>query len=310
MRLDRPVGMIGDSIDEPSEVTVAMVQTCRNKRFKDFLKSRQVVIADEVHHLESDEWYGVMSQCTAPWRFGFSATPNLAGPGLRLLAMTGDIIFQRSTRDMIDRGVLAEPRLWFVPIDAPQLSSQTPFATVYKEAVVDNFSRNREVGEIAKRFRDEKKSCLILVNRIRHGQLLCDLLDRAGLKTAFVCGKVAQENREQIFHNLFSGKLDNVVAITAVVGEGTDLPELRALINATGGRGGGDASKEDVSGRTTIQILGRGLRRYPGKTVFDYVDFADQTHKFLRKASRDRLRTLRAEGYDEFIKFWDDYRSA
>ena len=99
---------------------------------------------------------------------------------------------------------------------------------------------------------------------------------------------------------------DNEQATVSIEGEGSDFPQLECLINATGGKGGGDASDSGETGRVTIQILGRGMRKHPKKKTFDYVDFLDNSHRFLKNASRDRISTLRSEGYTEFIDFWEN----
>jgi len=89
-----------------------------------------------------------------------------------------------------------------------------------------------------------------------------------------------------------------------------DMPTLATVINANGTRGGGSSrnSTEHEVGRGTIQFLGRGLRRAPGKETFEYVDFTDSSHKFLKEASRERVRALEDEGYASSIGYWGDRR--
>jgi superfamily II DNA or RNA helicase len=154
----------------------------------------------------------------------------------------------------------------------------------------------------------EKKPSLVLVRQINHGKQILDVLEQRSLKAGWITGKTPMQDREFQLEDLWAGNLDTIVAQAETIGEGVDLPPLRALINATGTRGGG-SSKEEETGRTTIQFMGRGLRQEPGKLYFDYVDFVDLGHRSTKRASLDRIDTLEAEGYGAFIRYWSDYQS-
>jgi len=303
--LNAPIGIVGDSKIDYEKFTVGMVQSCSSKKHREFLKTRQVVFGDEIHHLESDLWYSNFAACLAPYRFGLSATPELENEGLSLLGMTGDIIYQRSAKDLVERDVLCQPRIYFARVADTALSNRLDFKQVYKRGIVENSERNQKIVDIAKIFQLEEHNCLILVNRIQHGKELTSLLKRRSIRAKFIYGQTSKSVREASFSDLFSGKLDTVVATAPIVGEGVDFPQLRCLINATGGKGGGDSSS-DESGRLTIQIIGRGMRKHEKKDGFDYVDFLDTSHKYLKNAARDRLRTLRAEGWTDFIGYWEE----
>lgn len=304
-RLGHAVGIVGDGrYDLTSKVTVAMVQSLGTvlDKFQDV----QLLIGDEVHHLTSDQWYDNFAGLPAPYRFGLSATPTVVGEGLSLVAMCGDVISEVPIQMLIDRKKLVQPKIWFVTVDEPQLPKKAAFATVYSEGIVNNASRNTRVVQVCKQLQLQRKPALVLVKRINHGQLLADLLSYASIRTTFIQGSSSIEDRQASLAQLADGSLDAVVAMVEIFGEGTDIPFLRAVVNATGGKGGGNAAEGD-SGRLTIQILGRGIRTAPGKTEFDYIDFADRTHKMLKEASLARLETLEHEGYGDFIQDWSSY---
>lgn len=305
-RLQQPVGIIGDSECQYEPVTVATVQTLANHKHDDFLKTRRVLVADEVHHATADQWYDALSMIPAPWRLGLSATPQLDGEGLALLAMTGDVIYRVTSLELIARGVSVPPRIWIVPVPEPTLDEKTDHRTVYSQGVVLNPWRNNFIAEVAERFRDEKKPSLTLVHRIKHGKHLVAKFKEHGVKADLIWSSVSHEDRQKMLAKLWAGKLHGVVAIASTMGEGVNLPKLRAIINATGTSGGGNA-EEGETGRATIQILGRGLRKSDGKDHIDYVDFADMGHPSLRDASLSRLGTLKSEGYGSYVRYWKDY---
>jgi superfamily II DNA or RNA helicase len=314
-RLRVPIGLVGYGAFDIQDITVLMVQSSREYGEKDrprltkLVDDCEVVVGDEVHHLESDEWYKIFSHIKAPWRIGLTATPKLSGPGMSLLAQTEDIIIEITAWDLIERLVLVPPRIWLVRIEEPQLDRQIKWPSAYKLGIVHNDMRNTMIRLIVETFKQDDKPSLTLVSRINHGELLADKLTMAKLKVEWLSGKDSIKRRLDIMKKLEQRELDHVIGqATAGFGEGADYPFLRAIINATGSRGGGDASKDDDAGRVTKQILGRILRRYPGKYYADYVDFVDTGHSGLRSASKARVGTLRAEGYEPFIRPWSEYR--
>ena len=306
-RLQQPIGIIGDSECEYQDVTVAMVQTCGNRKHDDFLQSCQVVFGDEVHHLESNQWYNNFAAVPAGWRFGLTATPPpLDEAGMLLRAMTGPILFKITSLELIRRGVSVPPRVWIASPKLKKFPSKTSWPDVYMGGIVENHDRNLMIAEMVLRFREDDKPSLTLVHRLKHCDILKKMQDRLGLPTAIINGSVTQGKRDKILKDLVDRKLANVVAVAKTMGEGVNLPDLRAIINATGTRCGGNAS-EDATGRDTVQFLGRGLRTAPGKEYIDYADFADVGHRYLKRASLDRLGTLKQQGFGLFIERWESY---
>lgn len=311
-RLQQPIGIIGDGRVEPQRITVAMVQTLNKRKGEEAiertLQQAKVVIGDEVHHLESESWFGVFSRLTAPHRFGLTATACTDGAGISLIGMTGEIIAEINAKELIERGVLVQPKIWFTRVPGEGKIENAAWQTVYSKGIVHSVPRNEQIVHVARVFASEKKNGVTLVRRINHGNLLADMMCRGGVRAQFLHGKVSKDDRARMLDQLWDGKLDQVVAQDQILGEGVDMPLLATVINASGMRGGGSArnSAEHEVGRGTIQFLGRGLRRAPGKAFFEYVDISDRCHKFLSGAARERVRALEDEGYASWIGYWGD----
>jgi len=315
MRLGRKIGILGDQEEDLQEVTVCMVQTLASvfnkpgrENVRDWCRTCVGLIGDEVHHLESDQWYSAFWQFPAIWRFGLSATPPKPDAGgMYLQAMTGSQLCDIKAIDLIRRGALVQPRIWFCQIDEPVIDKKAEWPAIYSQGILKNEYRHNKISEAAAIFRTEGKPTLILVSRLGHGQAIVKACEDKDVRTGWVHGKVSQADRDTQFEDLLAGRLHAIVAMSETVGEGFDVPALRAIINATGTRGGGNA-KDDETGRATLQFLGRVLRPAEGKPYADYVDFVDVGHKALRKASLARIETLESEGYSDFIKYWKDYK--
>lgn len=318
-RLGQEVGYVGDSKSVIRDVTVSMVQTAANAiendtnpEFLEFLKSCELLIGDECHHILSDKTGPNQQQLVAeyvpaPRRIGLSATPSLDGAGLALLALYGPVIIDIPARVLIEGGYIHQPHIWIYKIDEPiKFSDEETYATLYREGIVHNDQRNKAIAEILKRFKRESRKPLVLVDQISHAKNVIHECATRGVSTEFINGKVPEDTRERMIESLRLGHIDALVAITETMGEGTDIPFLDVVVNGIGKSGGGDA-KKGISGRRTLQILGRILRKSPGKTRADYVDFADAHHKQLLEDSLDRVETLIQEGYSPYIKYWGDY---
>lgn len=317
-RLGVKVGFVGDGVIDVQDITVCMVQTLDNAdadRFtelRELLDRTEVLICDEVHHLASgsDLWYKNLYRMRAPWRYGLTATPEFEGPGIKLIAHTGGEIYRIEAPELVERGVLVPPRIWIDECEILGLDKKMDWRKAYKAGVVLNLARNRKIVGAAKQWGQvEKRPTIILVRQIQHGKTLMDMLCRERVTCDFIHGGVGETQRELVLSALKDGLLDVVVGQVEVMGEGVDLPWLQCGINAVGQRGGGDASdgSEGETGRQTTQILGRLLRRYPGKEHCDILDFADSGHKLLEKASLARIGTYVAQGHAERIQRWSDY---
>jgi len=323
--LQQPVGIIGDGIWEPARITVAMVQTLARKRSKkesaahwshfvkkraEFLNTRQMLIADEVHHLESKQWWELLNKIDTSYRFGLTATPCFHGSGMRLIAHCGEIVAAIDRVDLIERGVLVQPKLWYVRERETDVSDGE-WAAVYRDGIVENVNRNNLVYLVASTFAHEKKNSITLVRQIKHGRLLERLFTNRGLRCEFLYGKIPMEERRLVLGRLRDGKVDNVIAMDAIMSEGVDIPWLRTIINATGSRGGGSAgnSVEHETGRVTLQILGRILRAAPRKLDCEYVDFSDRSHPWLKRNSLQRAHALQENGYGPWMRHWEERTS-
>jgi superfamily II DNA or RNA helicase len=314
LRLGRKIGIAGDSELDIQDITIAMVQTATSclkngnlrPELRKHLKESEVIIGDEVHHLESDQWYDLFSELPAKWRFGLTATPDFKGPGLALCAMTGDVIDEVTVKELIDLGVCVRPRIWFAEHREPIITGKS-FQTVYSQGIVNNESRNELIKQIAWVLKEERKPTLTLVKRIVHGKLLSGIMSRAGIRAEYLHGDTPTEDRERWIQDLCDGSIDNLIATVDIMGEGVDVPRIRAIINATGSKCGG-SPQDGANGRLTIQIIGRGLRAHPTKEFLDYVDISDSTHKFLKAASLSRIETLESEGYSDYIGYWHEYK--
>jgi len=128
---------------------------------------------------------------------------------------------------------------------------------------------------------------LIVVNKIKHGLFLQEVLAKNKIDSEFVCGQDTDIRRIKIRKDFISGSIKILIA-TMIYKEGIDVPSIDVLVNAMG-------EKAPVS---ILQIFGRGLRKRPGKKTVPVYDFYDKSYKTLEEHSALRMSIYKDEGFN------------
>jgi len=314
-RLGVPIGKMGCGIVYPQNITVGMIQTVHRsyggtlKGMKDvdeddtvipkpeiirqFVERAECVIIDECHHVSSEIYNVVMRKCEkAFYRYGFSASPwREDNADLLLDAHTGSRCVSLSASELIRRGYLAKPTIYLCEFNHGRPSA-FGYAHMYDQQVVKNSFRNKLIIQAVLKALASKKSVLIAVTRIEHGQILEAMLKECVPgKIRFASGKIDSAERKQILKDLDAKKLDVVIA-TTVFGEGIDVPSLDVLINA----------KANQSSIESLQLVGRALRKTATKHNVTVVDIYDDHCKYLGKHSKKRLEIYKSEPEFDIVK--------
>lgn len=299
-------GVIGDSILQPRKgVNVAMVQTVaawlveplagdkspeadkqreRRRKMIDLLHKVEFVIGEEAHEAGGNSYYGILSHCVnAHYRLALTATPFMRDDGeanMRLQASFGAIGIDVSEELLIGRGILAKPYFKFLTTPTPSnLRKSTRWPTCRDIGIVENVGRNKLMVKEAVNLHNQNRSTLLLVQQKKHGGLLEEMLQAAGLKATFIFGDNDQFERDRSLQDLSNRNLDVLVA-SKILDVGVDVPALGGVIMGGGG-------KAEVGHR---QRIGRGLReKKTGANNCFVVDFLDEGNKILSSHAAMRL---------------------
>jgi superfamily II DNA or RNA helicase len=260
-------------------------RTRKGGRAQALLESVGGIIVDECHTVPAASTRAIVSMArNAYWRYGFSGTPLDRSDERSIFAVAalGPIIHTVEARTLIDAGVLAAPDIHLVQhehFDPPGGS----YSAIYSSCVVQDERRMRTVVEAV---RACEKPALVFVREIEHGKRVTEALTRAGVRAAFAWGSSSTDERTVLVRMLVAGTVDALVC-SVVFQEGIDIPELRGVVNASGGR----------SIIATIQRIGRGMRLSAGKTTFQVWDVLDLGQRWLVRHSRERSKAYKREGF-------------
>ena len=309
-------GVLGDGMWAPRKgVNLAMVQTLaprlalpnskdsaikqklqmtRRNNTLALLSYFELVIGEEAHEAGGNLYYEIMQHCkNAHYRLALTATPFMRDGGesnMRLQGSFGSIGIQVSEKLLIDRGILAKPYFKFHSTIPPLfLRKGTKWPSCYDIGIVENIERNKLIAYDALRASKSGLPAMILVQREKHGDILNEIMNKVGLKSAFVFGKHEQSQRQEALKDLSSGKL-NVLIGSTIFDVGVDIPAV-GLVGIAGG------GKAEVGHR---QRIGRGLReKKKGANICFISDFSDENNKILKDHASTRLEIVKqTPGFD------------
>lgn len=242
------------------------------------IKTGKLIIFDECHSASTESFKRLYSNLNPEFLYGMSGTPyRMEETDLLIKGLLGEIIFDISASELIDKGFLIKPTIKFFEVPKLYIENKT-YATIYKEYVVENPVRNKMIVSSTKKLVEAGYQTLVLFRQIAHGKNLLEMLHAQGVEAEMLSGNDKLEKREKIKERLLSGELKCVVA-SAVYDIGVDISSLNALVLAS-------PNKSLVR---ALQRIGRVIRSHPGKTEVRVVDFWDQA-LYLKNHSKRRYK--------------------
>lgn len=303
-RLGIECGIINADTFEPKDVTIAMIPTLYHRLRKgkkwveNYLATKvDCIFFDETHHLGSAEsWEKPAKKCNAYYRFGLSGTVLMKDEisNMRLIGQTGQVIIGITQQELVRRRLSALPIIRMIT-NKTILGDATDWnwRAIYRLGIEENALRNRIILNIIDTKMKEKKQTLVIVHTVRHANQLMRMM-QLSTKVKLITGAVEGQERVRLVKRMDEGKLLCIVA-TPVFDEGVDIPNLRCLILAGGGK----------SPIKVIQRMGRGMRRkLTGENVIEIYDFLDDGNKYVRRHAQQRKRVFHKEGFETEAFHW------
>lgn len=294
------VEMADSYADPESDIVVASVQTMQHPaRRERFDPSRfRLVIADEAHHTVSRQYMGILEyfgvlkgeRNRAPDRYlcGQTATPRRTDTrGLE--RVFSKIVFQRSIRQMIDDGYLADLHVYRVTTsaDISHVSRHAgDFSTAPLQRAVNTPERN---ALIVQKYLGLGKPlpALAFTVDVAHSEDLAQTFRHYGVEAYAISGKTPSKIRRELVAEYRSGEIP-VLCSCEALGEGADFPIATVGLMA----------RPTESSLKYCQQVGRVLRPWPAPEakadhtgyvkeyaiIFDFADFAGN-HRLFNSAT-------------------------
>ena len=278
------IGIISGRKFDIKDITIATVQSLNSKltKIQDYLYTVNFVIVDEFHKSAAESYQKVFAKLpNTKYKLGLTATPTRDdGKEPILKSILGEVIYKKTTQDLINSGFLVKPELNFIDLDV----KHDKFDEYHEEYDVTITKCNIRNNEILKIINDNPdKKIMILTKNIDHGRYLKDQIP----DSVHIEGSLSSKLRTQFYDNFTKSKLKVAIFTISIAAEGLDIPDLDIVIN-------GAANSGVVK---SVQILGRVLRKAEGKDKAVYYDFVDKG-KWTNKHSKNRMKAFKKEGHE------------
>lgn len=218
------------------------------------------ILVHNCHHSAAKSYRRVLDYFEPRLTLGFTATPN-RGDRVRLDDVFSRIIFQRDLRWGIENGYLADIYCLRVNIGYDLSAVRTRMGDYAPGELAEAMEGTADA--IAEAYRDYARGAtLIFAVNVNQAKEIASRIDGA----VVVTGETA--DRSSIIQAFTDGEIPCIVNCM-VFTEGTDIPRVETVIIA----------RPTQSEALYAQMVGRGLRLYPGKERLTLIDCVGVTGK-------------------------------
>lgn len=282
------------SRDTEDQIVLAGIQSVYSKAFE--FGARHLVIVDEAH-LIPDKEAGTYRQFLSDLRVscpqhrvvGLTATPYRLDSGMIYGggSLFDDVAIDVPVGDLINQGYLSPITSQPVTeIDTSGLHHRggefvkNEMESLFERSVVDAC---RETVEIANT--TGRKSVIVFACGVQHAEHVRKLIEATGESVACVTGETLPLVRESVLSDFKSSRLRFLVNVD-VLTTGFDAPNIDciAVIRATESAG------------LFAQIVGRGLRKFDGKSECVVLDFGENIKRHGAIDSKDYGKRSKQKG--------------
>jgi len=180
--------------------------------------------------------------------------------------------------EMYEAGYLARIKPLPLEYDAKQLRFNSTGAEYTEESVREFLTRNQIVdripGIVQQAFAKGRRACLVFVQSVAEAEQLASITPFSG----YVCANTPIPERTRLIEDFKAGNLKTLYNVGTLT-VGFDYPALDTIILA----------RPTMSLRLFVQMIGRGIRLYPGK---DYCAVVDMCGNFDRFGNPENLQLV------------------
>lgn len=243
-------------------VAVASIPTLT--RWEERQPDAGLVIVDECHHVVAKTWRRLADHYADSLLLGLTATPQRAD-GKPLGDIFDSIVVGSTVAELTYLNHLVKCNVFAPP------------------EILEGRNLAQSPAHAYRKYADGTRAVVFCVSVV-HANEVSEQMNAAGIRTAVVHGSMSRDARRQALADLDAGNID-AVASCHVLTEGWDSPGVSTCILAR---------KPQHTG-LYLQMVGRVLRPFPGKTHATLIDLCGSVHDH-GPPDMDREYTLNGRG--------------
>ncbi|SEQ76183.1 PLD-like domain-containing protein [Treponema bryantii] len=255
----------GSQKDIDADYLFASVFTlAKEDTLKSFEKNEfDYIIVDEVHHAGAESYKKVIDYFTPKFLLGLTATPERTD-GFDIFSMFhNNIAYEIRLQKAMEEELLCPFHYYGLSdltVDGEVIDDNSDFSKLICEERIKHIERTIN---LYRNFAYPVKG-LIFCSRIDEAKELSAKLNNDGYYTKYLTGDNSDAERERVIQELESddNPLQYIISVD-IFNEGVDIPSVNQVVML----------RPTQSAIIFVQQLGRGLRKYKGKSYVSVIDF-------------------------------------
>jgi superfamily II DNA or RNA helicase len=249
---------------DPNRVNLATIQLLNRNLANLDLKHFDYVIMDEFHHGAAKSYRRMLEKTKPTFLLGLTATPFRNDRQDILELCDNNTLVSFELRSGIERGILS-PYHYFGCFDDINYSTirhngaRYDISDLEKALIIPE--RDQAIIATWRKYAEEKPTIAFCCSH-KHATRVSQAFNDDGIPADVYLSSTSREKRQSRGRRLASGAL-KVLCVVDVLNEGADMPFVECLLFL----------RPTESKTVFYQQLGRGLRRYVGKSHCTVVDF-------------------------------------
>ena len=250
--IDHGIVSAGFPPEYTREMQICSLDTLR-RRFES-VPAPGLIIWDEARHLAANTWKAVYDRYPFAAHLGLDATPQ-RNDGKGLAEFFQEMVRGPEPRWLIDNGFLSDFKL-YAP-ESPDLSGlHTRYGDYVKSELEATFDKPAVIGNAVahyQRFAPQSRALVFCVS-IKVSEETAEAFRQAGIPALHADGATATELRDGILDDFTRGTI-RVLCSVNLFTEGLDIAGVDCVMQL----------RPTQSRALYLQMIGRGLRPFPGK---------------------------------------------
>lgn len=255
----------GNQKDVNADYLFASVFTlAKEETLKSFKKDEfDYIIVDEVHHAGAESYKKVIDYFTPKFLLGLTATPERTD-GFDIFSMFhNNIAYEIRLQKAMEEDLLCPFHYYGLSdltVDGEVIDDKSDFSKLVCDERIKHIER---AIKLYRNFAYPVKG-LIFCNLKKEAIELSEKLNRDGFYTKYLLGENSDAERERVIQELESDEnpLQYIISVD-IFNEGVDIPSVNQVVML----------RPTQSAIIFVQQLGRGLRKFKGKSYVSVIDF-------------------------------------